>query len=382
MDPLGVVEGRVRFPDGRPAPRATVFLGALNVTADAGGHFRFEDVKPGQYLPRAAAAPGDPKPEGEVWAATYFPSVTDRDGAESIRVATGLLAVYDVRLRSVPARHIRGIVRDEAGRPANRVTVTLNSSAIVKPQIAETDENGAFDFLALDGEWRLSAVRKDGEVERQGVTQVTVARHDVENVEIRLALPFSVPVIVEREEPPPARGGARLPTVFLTRADGPSFMRPSADVIAGIYPGRYQIHTMAIMPGEYVESIRLGDAEVYAREFDIWDGSLPIRITYKRGAPDIRGSVESGDGATVFMINADENLLIREGSRGVTAGRGGSFEFRGVRPGDYYVYAVDHSDAGIGTPGFRTAVLPRATKVHAEKGANVVLTLKIIPWPQ
>jgi hypothetical protein len=387
MDPLSLVEGHVRYLEGGPAPRATVWLSAhpagapRTVTADIEGNFVFDDVKPGQYILRAAAAADSPKAEGEIWAMTYFPSTTDPAGAEPLRIVTGVVEAHDIRLRSVPARRIRGIVRDEAGRPANRVTVTLNPKALSGQQTVQTGEDGAFDFLTLDGEWRLSATREDAGVERQGFANTTASRHDVENVEIRLALPFTVPVIIERDVLP----GAGVPSfpsmVFLSSVDAASPVRLTGDALQKVYPGRYQIRTLNATPGEYVESIKLGNVEVYGRAFEIWDGSLPIRITYKRGAPVVRGTVGSEESATVAIFNVDETI-VSEVSRTVAVGRGGRFELSNLRPGDYYVVALDHNDPSIATPAFRRAVLPRAEKIHLEKESTVILNLKITPWPE
>jgi hypothetical protein len=387
MDPLSLVEGRVRYPDGRPAPRASVWLTPnpdgpeRNRIADIGGHFVFDDVKPGHYILRAEAAPGDPKMEGEIWAATFFPSTTDRAAAEPIRVAIGLDATHEIRLRSVPARRVRGIVRDETGRPANGATVALKLTDIHEEHTAQTGEDGAFDFLARDGEWRILATRKDGEIERQGYGNVVVSKHDLENVEIRMALPFSVPLIIDRDDPPGATGRPFPSMVFLSRTDQPGIIRPSAEALQNVYPGRYQIQPLSSGPGLYVESIKLGEVEVYGRPIDLWDGSLPIRITYKRGAPVVRGTVEEGGGATVAIFNADETL-VTETVHSTAAGSGGRFEFGGLRPGDYYVVALDPHDPAIATPAFRRTVLPRAGKVHLEKGGSVLLHLKITPWPE
>jgi hypothetical protein len=372
MDPLSNVEGRVRYPDGRPAPRAPVWLSgypngsARTGTADAGGHFVFDDVKPGQYLVRAAAAAGDPKAEGEIWAATYFPSSTDAAGAEPIRVATGISPTVDVRLRSVLARRIRGIVRDETGRPAAGVAVTMRGD---DSSSTTTAEDGTFDLLTRDGDWRLNAARKDGYIERQGLANITVARHDVENLEIRLALPFSLPFVIDREAPP--NGPARpIPSMlFLTREDGPLLVHPAGDSIPNLYPGRYRIQALNGGPGMYVESAKLGEVDIYDRAFDLWDGSVPLRVTYKFGAPVVRGVVESGEGARIVVFTADESS---ENYQSFTAGRGGSFQFE-LRPGDYYIVAVERSDASA-----RRIAAERGTKVHLEKGSTTLLNLKIV----
>jgi carboxypeptidase family protein len=392
MHPLSLVKGRVLYSDGRPAPRASVWLSAhptgaaRTVTADAGGAFVFDDVKPGQYF-LYAAANGEPRLEGEIWAVTYFPSTTDRSAAEPILVVTGVLAAHDIRLRSVPARRIRGIVRDEGGRPANGVTVTLNPSTLGQrapgqQQTSQTGADGAFDFLAHDGEWRLMAIRKDGDVERLGFEKVSVLRHDVEKVEIRMALPFSVPVIVERDHPPGA-GGRRFPMmVILAHADAPWLTRPATgDMLQNVYPGRYRVQTFDGTPGVYLESIKLGEAEVYGLPVEIWDGSLPIRIKYKYGAPVVRGTAGAGEGATVAIVNADDHL-VSEDVRTVATGSGGRFEFGNLRPGDYYAVAFDRKDSFIAMPAFRSTVLVRGEKIHLEKGGTVTLNLKIVSWPE
>jgi hypothetical protein len=137
---------------------------------------------------------------------------------------------------------------------------------------------------------------------------------------------------------------------------------------------------VGIAPGEYIESIKVGEIEAYGRPIDIWDGSLPIRITYKRGAPVVRGTVETGPGAKVVILDADESL-VSEPYRAVEAGRGGAFEFPSLRPGNYYVFALDRNDPAVGSPAFRRPIVPRAEKIHLEKGASVILNLKITPWP-
>jgi hypothetical protein len=386
LDPLGRVEGLVRYPNGRPAPRAQVWLApypngaARAAAANIGAHFVFDDLTPGRYILYAAPAPGDPKPEGEIWATTYFPSTTDRDGAEPIPVTNTVVAARDVRLRSVNARRIRGTVLDEAGRPAADAAVTLSPGRAGEQQTLQTREDGGFDFVACDGDWRVSAARKDGEVERRGSAKITVSRHDVENVEIRLARPFRLPVVIDRDDDQPAqRNWPSLSMVYLFRVDEPASIRPSKEMLEDVYPGRYLIHASGGTPGVYLESIKLGAAEVYGSPVDLWDGSGPIRVKYRKGAPLVRGSVEAGEGATVAFLDADETTT--EAVQMTAVSRGGTFQHSSLRPGDYYVIAVDRNDPAVATPAFRRAALPSARKIHLEKGESVFLDLKVTPWP-
>jgi hypothetical protein len=367
MEPLGTIEGRVRYPDGRPAPRAPVWLrpyptGAQRTgTADAGGRFVFDDLAPGKYAIAATGAAGDPKPEGEIWAVTYFPSTTDHDAAEPILVTTGPAVSRDIRLRSVPQRHVRGIVRDETGRPA-AATVTLRPAVEGQERTAQTGDDGQLDFQPWDGDWRLTGTRADGDIERRGTLNFTVSRHDVENAEVRLALPFSIPTVTDRDDPP-APGARQFPAMAVLFAlDGSVQLRTSGDAFTNVYPGRYLIHAMNMTPGVYVESIKLGEAEVDGQPVDIWDGSVPIRVTYRNGGAVVRGTVENGDGTTVAIVNADESLPAG-GVGTVAMGAGGRFEFNTLRPGDYYIF-VHGANAPL------RPVPPGARKLHLEKGST------------
>jgi hypothetical protein len=95
----------------------------------------------------------------------------------------------------------------------------------------------------------------------------------------------------------------------------------------------------------------------------------------------VRGTVETGEGATIAIFNADDES-ITESFREATAGRGGVFELGNLRPGSYYVVALDRNDPRIATPDFRRAVASRAEKLQLAKGATVILNLKITPLPE
>jgi hypothetical protein len=375
MDPLGRVEGRIRYFDGRPAPRASVWLRGvptgsfLSETADAGGHFVFEDVKPGNYVMHAVSAPGDPKPEGEIWVATWFPSTTDQASAEPIRVGSGTMETRDVRLRSVPARRLRGVVRDEAGQPAAGVTVTLGGGAGGQTDVRGAD--GAFEFVVYDGGWFVTATRKDGEVELRGGAAVTVARHDVEDATVRLLRPFTLPVVFERDDVP----GPDAVFLFPTEPLGP-VMRQVKGGVAPVYPGSYRVEIPFAGFGGYLESVRLGDLEVMNKTFSLWDGSQPLRVVIRRGAATVRVTVEKGDGAAVLIVGSDET------PRMAMRGPDGSFQLS-VRPGDYYVLAFDRADARLlSSPSMWRPLLGHAERVHLEKDGLATVTLKAIPAPQ
>jgi hypothetical protein len=372
MDPLGRVEGRVRYSDGRPAPRAALSLSSAEghnytATADLNGSFLIEDVVPGTYVLRAVGPSWGPHADDEIWAATYFPSTVDRAAAEPIPVMTGIVVNRDVRLRSVPARHIRGIVRDETGQPAEGVTVRLNGG---EDQTVVTAADGAFEFLTRDGDWRLTATRKEG----RGQAFVNVARHDLENVQLRLALPFSVPLIVDRDGAPETR----IPPVILLSVDlsaNPRMEPLNGDNILNVYPGRYNVQTMLTPPGSYLESIKYGEMDVTNQPFDLWSGAQPIRVSFRRGAAMIRGTLENSVGDVVVLEAGQSQPTVHVVSKG-------SFNIGGLRPGDYYVFAVEPHPPLRLTDAILQKLLRGVDKIHLDKGGSVTLNLKAIPWPE
>ena len=87
-------------------------------------------------------------------------------------------------------------------------------------------------------------------------------------------------------------------TVLLSPVDGvPQFAQANPDGIPNVYPGLYIIQVMRGFPRSYVESIKLGDTEVYDRPFDLWDGSQPIHDRKTPRPPAAGAIIAPGSGA-------------------------------------------------------------------------------------
>jgi hypothetical protein len=132
-------------PSCAPKLRSTAKAHSYTWDADPGGHFLAEDVVAGSYSLRATGAAWNPKAEGEIWAPTYFPSTIDREAAEPFPFTNGLTVAREVRLCSVPARRVCGVVRDETGEMSAGVSVLLENKTAV------TAADGIFEFVTRDG---------------------------------------------------------------------------------------------------------------------------------------------------------------------------------------------------------------------------------------
>jgi hypothetical protein len=347
LDPLCRVAGRVTYPDGAAVAHAPVTLieypagGSIPIAADETGRFVFEGVKPGRYLLRAVPpANPAPAPEGETWTPAADP--------EPLRLRAGAALAHDLRLRSSSTLHIRGIVRDEFARPAPGVAV--NS--------VKTGPDGTFDLPAYAGDWRLNASERG----RRGYAKVTLARHDVENVEIRVAPPLSITVDA---------------TLLLEPVEAYAGAVGDGNVARGVSPGVYRILPRPV-PGSYVASVKLGDAEVLGQPIGIWDSSAVLHVRYEKGSATVRGTVEQGGGAAVALYAVDPTALHLDGVHTVTAANDGSFEIANLRPGDYWAVALDRD------PPFTFAdpdLQALAVRVHVDKGEAASVKLKVVDWP-
>jgi hypothetical protein len=221
-------------------------------------------------------------------------------------------------------------------------------------------------------------------VEYRGWASVFVARHDLEDVDIRLSRPFSVPVITEVEGSPDAEPALQVPAIMLFSADAPGagiLTGTAKKPIENVHPGRYSVQAFPSLQGLYLDSVKYGEMDVTGRSVEIWDGTTPIRVFYKRGAPRVRGTVEGGPYAQVLFIPQGETIR-SGGTLTTSADSGGKFQQSALRPGDYYVLAFDASDpVPTGNEAALKALLPHAEKTRLDVGVSVTLNLKLTAWP-
>ena len=387
MEPLARFGGRLSYADGRPAAGAQLLLtrqvvaqGHSAVT-DASGHFEFEDLAPGSYILRGtAASPVTGAREGEVWAPTWFPSALDSAAAEPINLVGGAIVTRDYRLRSVPLRHIRGIVRDETGEPAAGVTITTSANQ----QKLQTGADGSFDLVIYDGAWQISGI-KNGAVERRGRVSVFLDHHDLESVEMRLSVPFPVQVLLEIIGSADPQSATPMPIIVLASDDapvpGPLMMIGNRKTGKKFYPGRYDVRVFFGRQGFYLDSGENTETWMLrTARVDIWDGETPIRVFLSRGAPTVRGVVDGGPRAQVVFI-AQEGSTRANRIQSIIADTRGNFEQSSLRPGDYYVLAFDGAaHAPVADSSIPKTVIAGAEKVHLDKGMVVTLNLKLTPW--
>jgi len=436
LKPWAVLRGRVVDEDLKPVagvrvekdPTPPGVLDGVEFT-DANGEFVFQDLPPGSYTvvakPEAKIRMQDGVRLGTV--AIYYPSATEAAQAVRIPVRTGQNASgIEIRLKSVPVHRVAGVVLNEAGKPAAHATVklmgragttrqgistgmimtgaTVEANGFIRatsrpeiftiigpgpePEVArvESHDDGAFEFAAVEpGDWRLSA---EGGVADDlplgGVASAPVSENDVEDIRIRLTPSFPVEVTWGSAQDTVSAGRATMP-LGLTPVEGqprPIVGDPAKYVgkMNNVFPGRYRVMPGVIQAGSHVTSVMWGGRDVNGQVVELAPGAAPFQVILSSEFGKVRGTVEKGDGATVFLISRDPGEILSY--RQVPCRAGGAFEFGDVAPGDYYLVAFDRTEIGIlpaaDLPG---AIMPIASSVRVEAGSAESVDLRVNKWP-
>jgi hypothetical protein len=376
LRPVPKVSGRVLDAAAKPVPNAAVFVlqrqrGPCDTRAclatlqkmETGekGEYKTDNLQalPGDWMISATAPTNWPPPEPRDgqrfgWATTLYPGVTDPQSAEKIPgTAAGDLWVPDIKLAAVPVRRVRGKVLSLHGDPVKNAQLTLGNGA--GPALHETSkDDGTFEFASVpDGEWRFSAHANQDTAKLWAAEWLNVKRADLEDVELRLAAPFTlraevVSVVPEGMPAPKLADSLDLELSYEGNdqmEDAPHVTHHSTGKgvieIQNVYPGNYRALILNSPAGQYyLDSIRLGDLDALASSVPVQSDAQTLVITYRFGGGTIRGTVEDCGPGEVILLPIDPALRRGETVRDAACGPNGQFGIDAVRPGEYYAIAV------------------------------------------
>jgi beta-lactamase regulating signal transducer with metallopeptidase domain len=402
MAPNATMRGRVLDPQGKPAAGVSVKFGPPSVpvsVTDEKGEFVFEDVPPiGAFTLSATPSPQPDAKEEERIVTTYYPSAVDSTQAAPINVNGVDLSGYEIRLRTAPARRIRGVVIDVDGKPAPHAEVSvfklapemvsgraggvrngavfdvLSPQEVAAAEPVESGDDGTFAFPpVIEGDWRVRAVLgREGFNPRSGGVEVTVSSSDIDNLEIRLTQPFEVQVTADWGDPPPA---TPPPTqVTLSSLEGVPDLEESAPAQRfKISAGRHFVGPGSSPPGYYAAAAMLGNRDVLGQVVEL-SGPATLKIIYKTDGGIVRGIVEHGAGARVVLM-ADATPFGRLGFTARCDADGG-FVIRDVPPGEYTVVAGQGFFFGLG-PEMGKQLETNGKRVHVDAQAATSVDLQL-----
>jgi hypothetical protein len=421
------LRGRVVGEDGKPAAQVSAQIrGALPLRGDneirtaADGSFQFNLLPPGEYRLVARPKPANSEPVQGVRmeaVATYYSSALDPEQAQTIAIrGIGEESGIEIRLRRVPVFHVRGVVLDEASKPARGITVSIlpakpppwgrlgaalggtvyylpGSASEPLADNAITAADGTFDFPSVPaGDWIVSANSEwqyeeatHRDIRQTGQATTFVGKTDTDGVEIHLAenFEFSASVVWPKDAPYAARFSMISLLAESTRPDPGGFgeMKPDGTVqFERLYLGRNLVAPIASgMPDIYVAEVQFGGRDVLGQVIELAPNPPPMTIVYKTGAGVIRAQFEKEAPGIFVLIPAEP-----QGGypRCMRCDSKGPCEFRGLRPGDYYAAGFDRVDGvELSDPEYVSSLIHSATRVHVEENGNELLNLPINHWP-
>jgi hypothetical protein len=336
------------------------------------------------------------EPDGPVlaWKRTYYPGVPDPDAASKIVLLPGgQMLDLELKLLAVPAHAVRGVVLNPDGTPAPKVTIVLGEG----PRTTSVDSkpDGTFEFPALaEGEWRFVAEAQRSSVKLRATEWIEVARHDLENVKLRILPPITMrgKVIMEapKDAPPAPRPGLFILSLLggRTRSQGDLGLRAGAManpdtqgdfLVQDVYPGVYRLAPILQPPPQpyYLDEVRAGGADLTGPGVEI-ASDVAITVVYKSDGGSVSGKAENCASGGVLLVLRDPARRRPGFSKSGPCDSTGNYEIHALRPGDYY--AVAFAGNGPVLPLDET-LLNQAVKVTVRAGEASSADVKTISRP-
>jgi len=384
MVPLGAITGVVLDEDGDPVQGVGIqvlrfsyttgrrqLIPVSGASSNDRGEYRAYGLPAGRYLllatPRSQPMTrpmetGGLVPEAqEPYAQLYYPGVLDPASASEVALPEGgELTGTDFRLAKVRALTVRGrIISPMEDFAGGQVQIILahadgNAASYINRSAGTVDKNsGRFEFrgVAPGSYWLVASQISRGRALAGRVPVEVSATGAPDNLTVTLIPSFTLEGRVEIAGAPASLNklNVRLqPTEGL--APGPP---PSSKVgidgtirLAGVTPGLWDFVFDPLPEGLFIQSASYGDADVLHRELNVVSGSpAALRIILGSNGAQISGIVsQGGQPSRATVVLAPSASELRHAPllfRVATAGDNGVFDFKGVRPGAYKLFAFE-----------------------------------------
>jgi hypothetical protein len=440
----GTITGKVVDPLGKPMPfvrvQALRYVAGTRITdlpiitlraTDDRGEYRMFFVPPGEYLIRAflgdgvMASPSTPPNTGEIprMVSTLFPNTTDAAEASKVTVKSGEeLRGIDISIKMEfvapppPPRpvtggfKISGQVIDGLLPRVGTGMLLLGSEAEPGPprpvgNVIIGGTPGVFEIPSVQpGNYDLFVSMPDprgsqgtgGAVQAWGRTTIEVRDRDVEGVRMTIHPSVDVPGIVKIDgKAAPADGTLKIGLSALGTAGRlPNFrgIRERAQTpdaqgkvsIPAAAEGNYDVFVQGVPENFYIADVRQGDSSILVSGIAVRDVSpAPFEVLIVSDGGTVEGLVSNAEkkplgNAVVVLVPSDRQLLRLY--KTATAGPDGKYSFRGVRPGEYKVFAGPPGPAPAGgiTPELLSIIEPKGTSVIVKAATSATADVTAI----
>ncbi|HEY2379641.1 MAG TPA: carboxypeptidase regulatory-like domain-containing protein [Terriglobia bacterium] len=328
----------------------------------------------------ADPALGDPVPDRDAkadrYVPIYFPGTPDELSASPVDLQAGAdFGGVNIALSPVRPVHVRGVIVDVSGRPAQNGSVTATGGIFDSPFTEQSSSavNGAFDLLLNPGMHLLIA-----SAQGTGYAGVHVENADIDNVMIRTSPAFNIQGRVTFESKTGARQDISPLRISLQPDFGvggnlpkPSYSVPLANgaLTLAANAGDFRVNIAQLPQNLYVKSIRLGTIDVLAAglQLDRPPSSL-LEIVLSTDYGSIDGTV-AGESTVVLVPDVRNRTDLY---RSVVTDFSGHFSLDRIPPGDYKMFAWRdvETDAWY-DPDFMRNYENDGKPVHIAEGATL-----------
>jgi protocatechuate 3,4-dioxygenase beta subunit len=388
----------------RPVP-----VGGLGTPSDETGQFRISGVPPGDVYVMATSRETwvDDKDPAITYgfSPSYYPGAATIGEAQRIRVGVAQ-DVSSIEFALVPARAatLSGVVLGLDGTPASSGSVMLQQEVRGPTSISMSmagntriNPDGSWRLeRILPGEYTIRATSPGPDGRSQNATMPIVASGtDVEGIVIAADPGAFVSGTVQSEDGTPLPAGTRrvnvappaggpMGTIPLGAMDGVigedgAFSRPAPS-------GRVTINVMPMPPGWAIKSVDIGGENYAGRPLDLPGRARleNVRIVLTNRFPTLIGMLTDERSApaegTVILFPQDESAW-EDGAGGIRSTRpdqSGQYRFAAVRPGDYYLVAVEAVPTWqVNDPEFLATLRGDATRVTLREGQHPTQNLRV-----
>jgi hypothetical protein len=430
MQPAAVITGRVLDEDGDPMPGAEVTAsqrrysaGRLRLEPAGGaqtndlGEFRIGGVPAGTYYLTAnppvnfqsilaekkSETPGSRASEMS-YVATFYPGTTDRSQAGTVELHPGDETPVNFSLVRIRAAHVCGSV---AGLAAGSKAIVLlrSSESSAMFSAGEVDKDGKFDIPRVaPGRYTVIVSTVIADTPQSARSTLEVSDSDVEG--LRLSLSGGTLIRGHVRTEPKADLKSMVLYVALRRLDGEdewsdevTFSNESGGSPAKVKAdgsfelkevpaGRYEVEVSSAAKGggDYlVESAAVGTKGTVDSGLNVNGGTLSLEVTLSASAGIAEGSVVNekkepvANAVVVAVPEAKYQKRISRYYRG-SADQNGHFMIRGIRPGNYTLYAWEGLEGDdYLDPEFLKHCEGGGIPIKVQKGSRQSAALKVIP---
>jgi hypothetical protein len=399
---------KIQYNEGRAAFSA----GSQPQKTDDRGQYRLYWFGPGEYYIRAEYA----DPRGAIARRAYYPGTTDSGQARpflvrggesfdamdfSLPVANNIKISGKVTLDGSPP--VGGVIRTffllpRDGRPTEQYPQEFSNTIQAQPGMATTDFVIEARGIA-PGSYDLAPFFLDSaNAFHTGRTRIDIGDRDLENVTAFISpdIELSGRLTFRGEAGPPNWGPfslqlrSREATAPLTSRSNTAVIRPDGTFsISNVIVGRYQLYIGAL-PGTlsstlYVSGLRQGALDIRDEgTIDVRRYTDPLEITVSSGAGKVHGVVEGPTGAPyprahvalVPQLSRRRNVMFYDR---VIADAKGEFNFEGIAPGEYKVFAFEQlPDTAEQNPEFIARYETLGQSLTISSGATMESRVRLV----